>query len=227
MTTYLPEGMRLHTMENQTALQSVAALQAAMHRKQILEARAIVCDAAHNLIVELPHMRGIIPREEGAIGIAEGTTREIALIAKAGKPVCFQVQKLTTDADGVPLAILSRRQAQLQCWQEFLSHCTPGDVLPARVTHMEKFGCFVDIGCGIPSMIPIDYISVLESRTRLTALPWGRRFRQLSLAFLIFGLAYRTKNCSEHGWKTLQSLRWEKLFPVSSVLWNRMVFSWN
>ena len=43
MTTYLPEGMRLHTMENQTALQSVAALQAAMHRKQILEARAIVC----------------------------------------------------------------------------------------------------------------------------------------------------------------------------------------
>lgn len=160
MTTYLPEGMRLHTMENQTALQSVAALQAAMHRKQILEARAIVCDAAHNLIVELPHMRGIIPREEGAIGIAEGTTREIALIAKAGKPVCFQVQELTTDADGVPLAILSRRQAQLQCWQEFLSHCTPGDVLPARVTHMEKFGCFVDIGCGIPSMIPIDCISV-------------------------------------------------------------------
>ena len=160
MTTYLPEGMRLHTMENQTALQSVAALQAAMHRKQILEARAIVCDAAHNLIVELPHMRGIIPREEGAIGIAEGTTREIALIAKAGKPVCFQVQELTTDTDGVPLAILSRRQAQLQCWQEFLSHCMPGDVLPARVTHMEKFGCFVDIGCGIPSMIPIDCISV-------------------------------------------------------------------
>ena len=113
MTTYLPEGMRLHTMENQTALQSVAALQAAMYRKQILEARAIVCDAAHNLIVELPHMRGIIPREEGAIGIAEGTTREIALIAKAGKPVCFQVQELTTDTDGVPLAILSRRQAML------------------------------------------------------------------------------------------------------------------
>lgn len=227
MTTYLPEGMRLHTMENQTALQSVAALQAAMHRKQILEARAIVCDAAHNLIVELPHMRGIIPREEGAIGIAEGTTREIALIAKAGKPVCFQVQELTTDADGVPLAILSRRQAQLQCWQEFLSHCTPGDVLPARVTHMEKFGCFVDIGCGIPSMIPMTASLFLESHTRLTALRWGRRFRQLSPAFLIFGLVCRTKNCSEHGWKTLQSLRWEKLFLVSSVPWNRMVFSWN
>ena len=53
MTTYLPEGMRLHTMENQTALQSVAALQAAMHRKQILEARAIVCDAAHLSLIHI------------------------------------------------------------------------------------------------------------------------------------------------------------------------------
>ena len=28
------------------------------------------------------------------------------------------------------------------------------------VTHLEPFGCFVDIGCGISSMIPIDSISV-------------------------------------------------------------------
>lgn len=28
------------------------------------------------------------------------------------------------------------------------------------MTHMEPFGCFVDIGCGIPSLIPIDSISV-------------------------------------------------------------------
>ena len=28
------------------------------------------------------------------------------------------------------------------------------------MTHIEQFGCFVDIGCGISSMIPIDAISV-------------------------------------------------------------------
>ena len=30
----------------------------------------------------------------------------------------------------------------------------------AEVTHLEPFGCFVDIGCGISSLIPIDSISV-------------------------------------------------------------------
>ncbi len=160
MTAYLPEGMLLHTPENAAALQNVYTLQDAMRNGKILEARAIVCDNAHNLIVELPCMRGIIPREEGAIGITEGTTRDIALISKAGKPVCFQVQQIITDENGIPTAILSRKQAQLQCWQQFLSHLKAGDIIPARVTHMEKFGCFVDIGCGVPSMIPIDLISV-------------------------------------------------------------------
>lgn len=160
MTAYLPEGMLLHTPENAAALQNVYTLQDAQRNGKILEARAIVCDNAHNLIVELPCMRGIIPREEGAIGITEGTTRDIALISKAGKPVCFQVQQIIMDENGISTAILSRKQAQLQCWQQFLSNLKAGDIIPARVTHMEKFGCFVDIGCGVPSMIPIDLISV-------------------------------------------------------------------
>lgn len=160
MTEYLPEGMRLHTQENQTAIQNSHTLCDAMRTGKILEARAVVCDNAHNLIVELPCMRGIIPRTEGAIGIAEGKTRDIALIAKAGKPVCFQVQRIESDENGDPIAILSRKQAQLQCWKHYLSQLTIGDIIPAQVTHMEKFGCFVDIGCGIPSMIPIDLISV-------------------------------------------------------------------
>lgn len=36
----------------------------------------------------------------------------------------------------------------------------PGDIISARVTHLEPFGCFVDIGCGIASLLPIDAISV-------------------------------------------------------------------
>ena len=42
----------------------------------------------------------------------------------------------------------------------FRSNANPGDIIPARVTHLEQFGCFVDVGCGIPSLIPIDAISV-------------------------------------------------------------------
>jgi small subunit ribosomal protein S1 len=33
-------------------------------------------------------------------------------------------------------------------------------VIRARVTHLESFGAFVDIGCGIPSLLSVDSISV-------------------------------------------------------------------
>ena len=35
-----------------------------------------------------------------------------------------------------------------------------GDIIDAKVTHLEQFGAFVDIGCGIISLIPIDMISI-------------------------------------------------------------------
>lgn len=160
MNHYLPEGVRILTAENQAALHSVAAMREAMAAGTILEARAVLCDHAHNLTVQLPCMRGWIPREEGAIGIAEGTTRDIALIARAGKPVCFRILRIETDEMGEPIAILSRRVVQEECWKAYLSQCRPGDILPATVTHLERFGAFVDIGCGIPSLLPIDTISV-------------------------------------------------------------------
>jgi small subunit ribosomal protein S1 len=160
MTEYLPEGSRLHTAENKAAIRTPEALAHAMQAGTILEARAILCDSQHNLVVDLPCMQGIIPREEGARGIREGFTKDIALIARAGKPVCFRVLRLEQDDAGQPRAILSRRSAQETCWTQYLSCCRAGDVIPVRVTHMERFGCFVDAGCGIPSLIPIDAISV-------------------------------------------------------------------
>ena len=35
-----------------------------------------------------------------------------------------------------------------------------GDIIPARVTHLESFGAFVDIGCGVSSLLSVDSISV-------------------------------------------------------------------
>lgn len=160
MTRYLPEGSRLYTVENQAALHSIPAMEAAMRAGDILEARAVMCDNAHNLTVQLPCMRGWIPREEGAVGISEGTTKDIALIARAGKPVCFRILRIETDENGQPYALLSRRIVQEECWDQYLSQLCPGDIIPACVTHLERFGAFVDVGCGIPSLLPIDTISV-------------------------------------------------------------------
>ncbi len=160
ITLYHPEGTLIDTEENRSMTATEQGLMQAMASGRILEARVATCDANHDLWVNLPCMKGMIPREEGAVGIAEGELRDIALIARVGKPVCFQVQRIITQPDGQPLAILSRRSVQEQCSAQYLSRLTAGDVIDARVTHLEPFGAFVDIGCGIVSMIPIDAISI-------------------------------------------------------------------
>jgi small subunit ribosomal protein S1 len=157
---FFPEGTLIDTPRNRQRTSSLFALGEAAQTKEILEGRAIVCDSAHNLTVELSNgLRGLIPRAEGALGIASGQTRDIAILSRVNKPVAFVVTGFAP-APGQMAPILSRRAAQQRCLDEYLSQLVPGDVIGARVTHLEPFGCFVDIGCGIPSMIPIDAISV-------------------------------------------------------------------
>ncbi|MBE6765706.1 MAG: S1 RNA-binding domain-containing protein [Ruminococcaceae bacterium] len=171
MNRYLPEGRLYDCAENRAALSCADSLEKAMYEGRILEAKAVLCDSSHNLIVDLGCMKGVIAREEGAKGIAEGTVRDIAIISRVGKPVCFVVQRIISDSRGMPCAILSRRAVQEKCAAEYLSGLTCGDVIDARVTHLEPFGAFVDIGCGLPSLISIDAISVSRishPRDRLT-----------------------------------------------------------
>ena len=157
---YYPEGYLLDTQENQSAIQSPSGLAEAMREGRILEARTIICDSTHNLIVDLHGIKGIIPREEGAVGIREGTVRDIAMISRVNRPVSFVVTELLRDEKGVTTAMLSRRKAQERCMEEYLSKLCPGDVIPARITHLEPFGAFADIGWGVVSLLPIDSISV-------------------------------------------------------------------
>lgn len=157
---YYPEGTLLDTTENQYYLSSPATLTDAMDRRLLLEARATLCTEAHDLVVDLPCMKGIIPREEGALGIREGTVRDVALLSRVNRPVCFYIQELTQDPEGKLVAILSRRAAQEECLAHYINVLRPGDVIDGRVTHLERFGAFVDIGCGLVSLLPIDAISV-------------------------------------------------------------------
>ena len=157
---FLPEGNLWNMPSNLSFMHSISSLRDAMNSQTVLEARATKCDASHNLHVDLHCMRGVIAREEGALGIADGTVRDIALISRVGKPVCFVVQDIRFDADGLPVAQLSRRAAQELCNAQYVSTLRPGDVVPVRVTHCEPFGAFCDIGAGVPALLPIDAISV-------------------------------------------------------------------
>lgn len=157
---YKPEGWTIDTPENRAAMQNITTLMDACHEEKILEGRALVCDSSHNLLVDLGCMKGIIAREEGAVGIREGTVRDIAIISRVNRPVSFLVTGFQKDDNGNPLAVLSRRGAQEKCRREYIEKLKPGDVIDARVTHLETFGAFADIGCGLISLLPIDAISV-------------------------------------------------------------------
>lgn len=160
MRKYYTENSLMNTAENKNALSSRAALKEAYMSGKILEARAVMCDKEHNLHVDLGVMKGIIPREEGALGIDDGSVRDIAIISRVNKPVVFKIMSFQKDENGEPYALLSRRAVQKECMEEYISKLSPGFVIDAVVTHMESFGVFADIGAGISALMPIDSISV-------------------------------------------------------------------
>lgn len=153
------------------SFESIDEIKEIMLTGEAIEAKVLLCDREHNLHVDLGAVRGIIPRIEGAVGIESGATRDIALISKVNKSVCFTVLGFQRDIYNNSIAVLSRRAVQQRCIDEYLSGLEPGDVIDASVTHLEKFGAFIDVGAGINALIPIDMLSVSRishPRERLT-----------------------------------------------------------
>lgn len=161
MNTYLPEGLTLGTLSNHEYTDTPEGLRRALQEQRILEAPAILCDHNFDLHVALGgNMRGIIPREEVQYLPGNESVKDIAVLTRVGKPVCFKVSGLSRGADAQPIAILSRRAAQQECVLNYISDLIPGDIIRSRITHLENFGAFVDIGCGVVSLLSIDCISV-------------------------------------------------------------------
>ena len=153
---YMPEGFGTGT---KVAPLTLPVLEKARYSGQILEARAIMCDNDHNLIVDCGDVRGIIPREEAALGIRDGFVKDIAVLSRVNKTVCFKVRELIRDDRGI-CAVLSRTDAQQEALDWMLTHYREGDIVDARITHMEPFGVFADIGCGVVGLLNIENISV-------------------------------------------------------------------
>ena len=108
MKDYYPEGVLINSDENKKHMTSEASLITAHSLELILEASVTMCDADHNLIVDLGVMKGIIPREEGALGIKEGKTRDIALMGIM--LAIIEVAKLA----GLPDSIIKRAKKILK-----------------------------------------------------------------------------------------------------------------
>ena len=153
---YLPEGMGPLFPENQP----LSVLQDAMEAQSVLEGLAIRCDGQRDLTVRFGGYEGTIPRQDAVHPAISGAERDIAVLSRVGKPTCFTITGITVDGGGKPHLTLSRRAAQEQAIAWLLENSRLGSVLPARVTHLEQFGAFVDLGCGVTSLVPLENISV-------------------------------------------------------------------
>ncbi len=156
---FLPEGALLRTDENRRYTQTPEGLRAAMQDGAILEGRSFLCDEDRNLHVTVGAFRGIMPKTE-CVYSYDAFVKDIAIISRVGKPVCFKITDIDTDDEGNPVPILSRKEAQRDCMHRFAETLIAGDVIDAKVTHLDPFGAFCDIGCGLISLMPIDCMSV-------------------------------------------------------------------
>ena len=149
-----PEGLR------PSIVCTMQSLGQAAESGEILEALALRCDVDHTLHFSLNGIRAIMERGEVNAPWISGAERDIAILSRVGKPTCFTAQEVFTDEKGAPVARLSRRTAQEKAMDHFLQSLRPGSVLTCRVTRLESFGVFLDMGCGIIAMLPIEHISV-------------------------------------------------------------------
>lgn len=155
-SAYPPEGGLYGEQSVKDFCRSVSSLEKAKENGVILEGKAFRCSEEHDLYVRLKSgIVGVIPFEECTSRTVRESAREIAAISRVGKYVCFKV----TDTCG-SIPVFSRRAAQEECMENCVSRFESGDVIDAVVTHMEPFGAFCDVGCGIISLLPIDSMSV-------------------------------------------------------------------
>ena len=161
MNDYMPEGSLIRTARNYDFISSRAGLELALEKQIILEAQVVLCDHNFNLHVELGNgISGIIPRYEVEYSPDGEQPKDIAILTRVGKTVCFKVMGFKESSTGEVVAMLSRRLAQLECIENYIKTLLPGDVVRAKVTHLESFGAFLDLGCGRISLLSIDAISV-------------------------------------------------------------------
>lgn len=138
---------------------SIHGLERAKEDGAILCGKAVLCDYGKNLHVEFGNFKGIIPRQEAVYNPSGEDVRDIAVITRVGKTVCFKITQIEQSDEGIRV-LLSRKEAQNECCNNYISRLMCGDVIDAVVTHMESFGVFCDIGCGMTALLPIDCISV-------------------------------------------------------------------
>ena len=157
---YLPEGQYSPDKTPDAYCSDEKSLYKAMAEKRIICGRAVLCDKNMNLTVDIGcGIVGYMPRNEAVFQPDGSSIKDIAVLTRVGKSVCFHINSIVTE-NGRRVAYISRASAQMECYRNYISKLTQGDIIPCKITHTEQFGAFADIGCGLVALLPVDCISV-------------------------------------------------------------------
>lgn len=152
------EYIRESNMKISTELTVEKLKKATIHR-QVLCAVALAYEKGVGLHFNLDGIKGIMPFDQVVYSPDGSETKEAAVVTRVNKKVCFEVTDIKYEND-IPVAYLSRKAVQEKAFAKYISCLVPGDIIGCTVTHIDSFGVFCDIGCGITALLPIDFISV-------------------------------------------------------------------
>lgn len=125
----------------------------------VLFAKALVYDRGKGLKFNLGGYEAFMPNSEVYLSFDEDNIKEAAIATRVNKMVCFVVTEITQNGAEYYFEI-SRKKAQQQFFDTYISTLQNGDIIPCCVTHIDRFGAFCDIGYGISALLPIDFVSV-------------------------------------------------------------------
>lgn len=174
MRQYNPEG----TYNSEFIGFKRETLYSYMNNGTIVQAPAVKCDDKLNLYIDLgPDAYGTISFEDFEYNPNNTETKSIAVISRVTKLTCFKVIDLVEDENGRLEAKLSRKEAQKECYDNYISKLRLGQVIDARISHIENYGAFCDIGCGFIALLPIEHFCTTRIRDPKTSLRGYRNIK--------------------------------------------------
>lgn len=182
MKVYNPEGKMVHN----NAGFSIKVLEKYMQEGTIIEAPAIKCDSDMTLYFDLGYnIKGVMPKSEFRYSPVGKEPKTAAIANRVASYTCFLIKDIIKEDDDSYRLELSRREAQKECYDNYISKLKLGQVINARITHVESYGAFCDIGCGIIALLPIENFCVTKLRGSNTkdALRWYRDLKVIVRSF--------------------------------------------
>lgn len=157
MGNYSPENLN----NTKYGGMSLKLITDAISNKAPLEAKVVSCDKDNTLKLRLgQNIVGKIPFDELEYNIHGEETKRASAVSKISKYVRFIPLEIK-QIDEVSYEVLcSRKMVQKDCFDNFISKLTPGDIIDAKPIKTLGYGTFCDIGCGIIALLPTNNISV-------------------------------------------------------------------